>query len=524
MPRIKKTEEFVEKIIATKEVLLAMPKNNEKNKKKYIEKLDEIEKEYETYKNDIEVQLKKRYKNEVNQKPNKEIENLETRLSTIESTLDLLSQEKTSYEKMELDRIIYQLTKYYKGNLEKVNEQIKLALEKFSKVGIKITVEDFDYSQYARNYMETFLKELEKENINSDKIKAKFEEIYWKCPEIMIHIELNFRNIYLKKQATIDKYFEKEKNNLLKKWDKTTKEILNSYIDLKKLKIQEESIDKKILLDKFLNKDLDFKEFEEEKVKSNCQKVLPKGIAQKIFENEETQNNVQKFLSSLYEYKNYMNFKFIIDDVKKYYQEKEQYKKAYAETKKKIDVAEKKLKKYNKKAETKGLFGKKKDNTNKLTEQKQLIGEIKEYYKELDLNKFYTKISTSITDNSSLYDVLKLADSYYNYLISCLIKNNKNITQEEMDIEIEKLDEFLKSPYHTIIEHINITEEKDVALIIKDRYKLLNFTVEKEDLDIDNVDGLIETLENIQIGINMQKAGLNAKNIEQLCKIKELKL
>ena len=72
--------------------------------------------------------------------------------------------------------------------------------------------------------------------------------------------------------------------------------------------------------------------------------------------------------------------------------------------------------------------------------------------------------------------------------------------------------------------HGNITEEKDVALIIKDRYKLLNFTVEKEDLDINNIDSLIETLENIQIGINMKKAGLDAKNIEQLCKIKELKL
>lgn len=524
MPKSKKIEEFVEKITATKEVLSAMPKNNEKNRKKYIEKLDEIQKEYEAYKNDIEEQLKKRYKNEVEQEPNKEIENLETRLTTIESTLDLLSEEKTSYEKMGLDRTIYQLTKYYKENLERVNEQIRVALEKFSKIGIKITAEDFDYSQYARNYMGTFFKELEKGNINSDKIKAKFEEIYWKCPEIMVHIELNFRNIYLKKQAIIDKYFEKEKNNLLKKWDKTPKEIFNSYMDLKKIKIEKEAIDKNILLNKFLNKELDAKEFEEEKVKLNCQKVLPKGIAQKIFEDEETQNNIQKFLSSLYEYKNYMDFKFIIDDVKKYYQDKEQYKKAYQETKKKIDLAEKKLKKYNKKAESKGLFGKKKDNTNKLTEQKQLIVEIKEYYKELDLNKFYNKICSSMTDNSSLYDVLILADSYYNYLISCLIKNNKNITQEEMDEKIKSLDEFLKSPYHTMIEHINITEEKDVALIIKDRYKLLNFTVEKEDLDINNIDGLIETLENIQIGINMKKAGLDAKNIEQLCKIKELKL
>ena len=519
-----KIKEFEDKIIATKEVLSAMPTNNLKNKEKYKEKIEEIEKEYEEYKKDITKQLKLRYQNETEVEQDKEIENLKTRLNTIDNTLDLLSEEKTSYEKMGLDKIIYRLAKYYKENLEKVNEQIQMALKKFFVVGVDVTADDFDYSPYAKKYMETFFQELEKGDVNSDKIKAKFEEIYWKCPEILVHIQLNFRNIYLKKQAQIDKYFEKEKNDLLKKWDKTPKDILNLYADLEKLKTKKESMDKKILIDKFLNKRLNTKDFSDKKIKLDCQKILPKEIADKVLEDDEIQNNIFKFLDSLYEYKSYMEFKFIIDDVKKYYQEKEQYKKTYAENKKKIDALEKKLKKCNKKASSKGLFGAKKDKTKQTAEQKQLIDEIKEAYKELDLNKFYNKVSTNLTENSNLYEVLSLANSYYNYLISCLIRNNKDISQEEMDEETEKLDNFLKSPYHTIIEHTTITEEKDLALIIKDRYKLLNFIVEKEDLNIDNIDGLISTLENIITGINIKKAGLDIGEVDKLCKIKELKL
>ena len=67
-------------------------------------------------------------------------------------------------------------------------------------------------------------------------------------------------------------------------------------------------------------------------------------VEQIVTNQEEVERSIFEFLNSLYEYKNYMNFKFIIDDVKKYYQEKEKYKKSYDDTKKKIVDAEKKLK------------------------------------------------------------------------------------------------------------------------------------------------------------------------------------
>ena len=200
-----KIEEILEKIVASKEILSTMPKNNPKNLEIYKEKLEELENEYKIYQENVSNELKKRYENATKKVENKEIENLKTRIKTVNHILELLNKEKTSYEKMGLDRSIFTISRYYKENFESINEQIQICIDKFSKVGIELSLEDFNYSIYVKDYMKTFFQELGKGDIHSEKIKEKFEEIYWKCPEIMIHIELNMRNIYFKNESIIDK-------------------------------------------------------------------------------------------------------------------------------------------------------------------------------------------------------------------------------------------------------------------------------------------------------------------------------
>lgn len=518
----KKIEEIMDKIEASKEVLSTMPKNNLKNINIYQEKLEELENEYKKYKKDISNRLQRRYQNAIRKAPNKEIENLETRLKTISYILELLDEEKTSYEKMGLDRAIFTISRYYKENLENINEQIQACINKFSKVGIQVSLDDFDYSLYVKNYMKTFFQELEKGNVNSERLKEKFEEIYWKCPDIIVHIELNIRNIYLKKEALIDKFFEKEKIEKLKRLDVTSKEVKKTYIELKKQLLDKKTIEPGLIQEQFLSGKLNTKNFTKEKIDADITKVLPKDIAENLDANEEVKGNIGRFLNTLYEYQNYIKFKFIVDDIKQYYQERDNYKKSYATTKKEIEKLEKKLKRLNKKATRRGLFGIKRKEYKQTPETKELIQTIREKYKELDMNKFYNKIYTELNKDSTIYDVLKLANSYYVYLTSCIIKNFKNIQSEEIEEKVKELDDFLSNPYNTIINHTSVTEENDLSIIIKDRYKLLSFIVEKEDLGINNISSLISRLENIQIAINMKKANLKIEDIELLCEIKKM--
>ena len=518
----KKIEEITDKIEANKEVLSTMPKNNIKNMDIYQKKLEELEEEFKKYQKDISNRLQRRYQNATKKALNKEIENLETRLKTISYILELLDEEKTSYEKMGLDRAIFTLSRYYKENLENINEQIELCINSFSKVGVQVSLDDFDYSIYVKNYMRTFFQELEKGDINSYKSKEKFEEIYWKCPDIIVHIELNIRNIYLKKQILIDKFFEKEKIEKLKRLDVTSKEVKKNYLEIKKQMLEKIAIEPRLIQEKFLSGKLNMKNFTEEKISADISKVLPKDIAEEVYTNEEIKNNINKFLNSLYEYQNYMKFKYILDDIKQYYKEKDNYKKSYITTKKEIQKLENKLLKLNKKASRLGFFGIKKREYKQTSEIKVLIHEIKEKYRELDINKFYNKIYTELNESSTIYDVLNLANSYYVYLTSCIIKEFKNIQPDEIAQEIKSLDNFLNNPYNTIINHTLITDEDDLSIIIKDRYKLLKFTVEKEDLGTNNISSLISKLENIQMAINMKKANIKVEDIEQLCKIKKI--
>lgn len=519
MPELNSVEEFVEKIASIKEVLSTMPRNNEKNLEKYNEKIRELKKEYTEYKNDIRNILESRYEKATKIEDNQEIENLKKRIETIEKVIYLLNDSKTASAKLGIDKNVYALGKYYKENLENINKQIYSCIEKFEKLGVKLTSEDFDYSIYAKDYMETFFEEVEKKEINSDVLKAKFEDIYWKCPDIITHIELNIRNLYLKNQLAMDKYLQKEKSELLKKWNKKPNEIINSYLNLKKRLNEEVLKDKKILLNAFLENKLNITDYTNQKLESNVEKILLEDI-NKEENNEEIADNITKFLNSLYEYKNYMKFEFIINDVKTYYAKKEEYKKVYTETRKKIDNAEKKLKKINKKIMSKSIFANK--NSTQTTEINSIVSELKELYKELKMNEFYNKIYTDLNDNSTIFDVLYLANAHYYYLTDCFIRNNPELPQEEIDADIEELNNFLLNPYNTVIHNIPFLEQKDIALIIKDRYRLLNFKVEKEDLSIDNIDSLIAILKNVCIGINIREAKLDIKEVEELCKIKKI--
>ena len=131
------TDKIIADIDICKEILSTMPKNNEKNKKKRIEYIDEAKEKYISCKKEIIEILQKRYDEQLNIEINPEINNLNARLKTIEDVLYLLNEEQTSYEKMGLDKNIYKLEKFYKENFDNINEQIAQSIEKFEKVGIK---------------------------------------------------------------------------------------------------------------------------------------------------------------------------------------------------------------------------------------------------------------------------------------------------------------------------------------------------------------------------------------------------
>ena len=131
-------KEKIEKEIAlSQEVFQSLPTNNLKNQKRF---LSEIEKEiaaYQEKQNEIYTELVNRQKpylalkEHTFQEYNDAIENLAKALSYTNNL-------STAYEKLRLDKSIYQLSRYKTNRLSENNRILKRIISLFAKVGISL--------------------------------------------------------------------------------------------------------------------------------------------------------------------------------------------------------------------------------------------------------------------------------------------------------------------------------------------------------------------------------------------------
>ncbi len=512
-------EKILSKIESETEVISAMPTNNQKNREKYLEKIAEVKEEFDNYQKEILGEMQRRCDELGEIEESEELAELERKIKSMEKFKFLINDIESSYQKLDLDRIIYKLSHFYRNNLEKVNSDILLCINKFKDVGVILKPDDFDYSSYVKKYMEIFFEE--KNNINSEVIKETFEKIYWECPELITQIELNIRYLYYKNKNEIDKYFRKQKEAFIDEIKLKPDQIKDRYNNLNKQIIEKKKSDKNLIIEQFLNGSLNAKNYTDEALRKLYEKFIPKEVLNNANEKdmEEINSNLMKLLNNICEYQKYLKFKFLIDDIKSKYMEKDKNQAEYEELKKKINEKEKELRKLSN--NKKGLFKKKAENELS-TKNNEIIKELKELYGKLDKSQIYNKIGKRLNDNSTLRDVLEFAYSFYNYLVNCIIDNDKEIIEEDIEKLITELWEFISNPYNTIINNTTMLDERDIQLVIKDRYRLLGFNVTKEDFDEANLDSLISILSDIELGINIKKNQIDAQSIGYLHEFKKI--
>lgn len=501
-------DNILEQIKIDKEILDTLPKNTERNNKQYIEKIKETQNKYEDYKS--------KYYNEINRRYNElkgvNYENIKApieELNNIESIMYLLNDTNTAYEKMDLDREIHNLTYYYKKNLKRVNEAIVTCIKKFEQIGIDIELKDFNYNKYVQQYFETFLIAMQRNNIDSQAVNDKFDEIYWKCPEIISYIELNLRYIYMKNEKKIERYFEEQKDRLIKKF--SSEDLKKRYEVLKATVIENQKENPNTIALKFRNGELQTKDYQKSVIASNISKYL---ASNNLTNDQFIEANLSmiKLYNSIYEYKMYLKYTYLIDIIIEVYKDREKYKTSYIKMKRQIQKNEKSILRLNK-----SWFAR-----SSIAKQTKLAMDTIKLYKQLDNEKVYSAIAAKLNDESSLYDALYLSSSYYNFMFETIKLHDDSLTEDEIVKDIEEIEEMVTWPYFTILNNIKIIEEKDILLIIKDRYQLLNITVSKEDLAEDNLDNLMNILKKCETYYYICKGKINLEDIQEECNMKKL--
>lgn len=497
-------EELENKISTIKEVLSTRALNNSKNIASYINEIEKIEQDV---KNNIDqvIELLRSSNSKYDEIiPNPNIDILKKEIEELERKFILLNNFNSSFEKMGLDVITYDISKYYKGNLEQVNEDIKASLDKFKEAGITLTIKDFNYSHFVREYMDAFLN-------NKDNLESIFEQIYWKCPNIITHIELNIKYLYFKKKKAFDKYISLQSKKILNQ--KTKEELIEEY------KTKRDTYTKLLMKDTFLN----FNKFKnkELKVSDYSRDKVEKVYLQftEIDKEELYNDDFFKLYNNLKEYKSYLQYKFVYDDIMKIYAEKDKYKNASKAKLKEITKEEKKLMRFNKKYErTKNL-----DKKTKLDlDINNSIRILSNLYSELNDVTFNEKICINLSANSTIETLFNIASSYFAYLVKCIKSNFEEIEQDSIDSKIKELNSFLLNPYNTMINNLNISEEYNIPMIISDKYKLASINLPIEILDEANMDNLLSQLELIINYYIFNHMLISIEEIDLYCKAQEL--
>lgn len=496
-------KEYILKDIETvKANLEVLPKKTKVNKAKYNEYLEEQLKKITPMIEEAEKEISKRV--EQIKKYNTEESLPEERELLDIIKVKRLSSLSSSSNKMNLDYYLYELSSFENNNLEKINGVILKILLAFKEVGIILTPKDFEYSEVVQKYMDTLINDY-------DNIEKVFDDIYWENSNIITQIELNFRYLYFKHKKEIDKYYQSLKEEPLE-------EYLTKYIELKINQKLSEYQNRTYLFNNFINHTLMLTDYSE--------KTIDGLLTDIILDREDEDNylNLTKLLSSLSEYNEYLNFEYIIKDIKELFTKKEEYKGKYDLKLKDIVKKEKELFSLNKQINKTGLF---KPSLKKINELKlkrnTTITDILSLYIELDELTIQNDIFNNVTNETTYQDILKLTCFNTKYLIKLLKDQIDNLTIEDIDQNITNLFEYVFGSEINIISNIAISEEIDIPKIIKDKYRLLNISINEEDLNKDDIEKVTKNIKDLIIYYNIKKINLNIQDIDFIFKAEKIK-
>lgn len=529
----------IEKQIDTdKEVISVLPRNGIKAIKTLLETISEMTEKYEHANEMLLKDIENRYNELTTVEGNQEIPKIEDEILKYDGAVKDTDM-RSSFEKMGLDRVVYNVNGYYKSNLERLNRELIDCVKQFEKVGIKLIADDFNISEYAKEYMGVLLQEAYEGQINSEKIKDAFEKVYWKCSEVVSHLYANIRYIYDIHEAEIDKFYENKSEEILQRFHSTAEQVEDKKAELIKQKKKLEDIDNKIILNKFYTGSLNINDYKEDNYKRIYLELTSKDVSELTeAEKAEMDENIEKLDNNLSEYSKYSEYRFLVDGVLTI--REEELKRIQANKDKKVKKTEYELVKDNIKKITaeifkingkldkpqKGLFKRKDSNDKKnsavILQRNNLVLELKKLYMNLDDEIMKQKIMQNVDETSSLLDVLKLASNYYGFMARAMIKKNEEITDKEIGEMAKDIRNFINFSNFTVINYIKISDTKDLAVIIKDKYKLFGMQVSKENFQEDNIEDLIKRVKIIANYNNIQKSKFSIEDLEYITTVKEM--
>lgn len=539
---------FIDEDIEMKTTLISTtPTNTKRDIKKYNEKIDSITEKYVEYKAAVKKYIDTKSKNFNVKDSDKSLEKLNKNVTELEHVRFILNPTNTFNEKIGFDNLLYEISNYYNFNFDSLNEVISQFLSKFELAEIKLTSNDFDYTCYVHEYMTCFLEAKNSKESNYDKVAEVFEKIYWVNPEIIQHIELNFRKLISKYEKKFVDYINKIQKKVM------VENSITGYQDcLDKLKIAYnqlnevdcESVTDIIKLAKSGTIDMN-NYFEDSKTRTgayNSLMINSSNVTDKVFM-EKFYDTLRKLKNNVEEYNNYIKFTPVIENFKKEYEkqiqkvetapskgssDKNSPNKTLKETEAKISLKENQLEKMNKK--TFGgepmLFDFSKGGALKKLkiDSIKLAKELYDLYKIYDQEYFKGKVMEVLNDSLTVSDLLHLYYSF-DYFKKMAIQTAFNTTiHEEIVKYSDEFDLFAMNPTNIVVNGVAVFEETNISKIIMNKYRLDNINLNEENLNPDDLETLLNKILFLLRVNEIEKSSTTVEKIWFMAQVEKINL
>lgn len=499
--------EYIEEDTKSKKTLFStMPVNTKTNRRKFNKKIDSVKETYQTYKDQVEKYLTVKSKS-FDILDTRNTEAIQNEINDLENIKVLLNPINTYFEKMNFDDLFYQISNYKDFNFVSLNKIISEFISKFELVNIRLTKDDFDYTFYVNEFMTSFLETRSLKSKNYDHITEIFEKIYWENPDLIFHIELNFRKLIKKHERKFINYIKGLQDEKTKLFNYNYQTVINKLKDLyTKLEDEgKENITDIINLSK--NGTIDVNHFfEDSKVRNTAYTSLM--LDSLNIENEKAlskfYDSLEKLKINVEEYSNYVKYAPLILDFKKKYLSKKledinknELSKKLKELESSISKEERNLNKINKKImRSKGKVFRPKESELKALkfESLKIAKKLYEMYQNLTKEYFNSKVYEVLNNSFSINDFLNLYYSFDYYKKEAIKESYDIETHNQLMEYSDDFDIFAMNPNNVIVCSVMSFDEVSISKVIMNKYRLLNININEENLYPENVPELIERI------------------------------
>ena len=528
--------EFINEDITAKKTLIdTMPTRTKANKKKYNEKIEEIENKYKNYKASLLKYINSKAVR-LNIKPiEKKLDKLSEEVANLEHVRFVLNPSNTYVEKIGFDSLLYEINHYSEFQFGSLNKILNSFIDKFELIKINLNSDDFDYNYYVNKYMTAFLEVRNNKNIKYEEVAKIFEEIYWLNPNLIEHIELNLRSLIKAYNHEFEKYIKKIQKELksqynIKDYEDCLKKLKKAYLNLKSA--EEENI-YDILLKSQTN-EIEITDYlEDSKVRVEAYSSL--AINELNFDDksevEHFYENITKLKENLIEYRNYRQFIPLMMDFKTKYEKQLSVDKKSIDSKlKEIDLSiktkEKELYKINKKILSKSKIFNKKMTTEEENKIKldsvNMANELYKLYKEYEAEYFNNKVLLKLNESFTISEFLELYYSFDYFKKLAINEVFKISNYDELITFSENFDLFAMNLNNVIMSGVLLFDKEDVSNVIVKKYRLSKINILDDDLHTDNIENVINKIELLLRIKKIEESATTVENIWFLTKVKEI--